>query len=43
MKTVKIYWTPFALKCLDEIKNYIEQETHSEKIAEKYLIKLVLC
>lgn len=40
MKKVKIYWTPFAIKCLDKIKDYIEQETHSEKIANRYINKL---
>ncbi len=41
MKNVKIYWTPLALKSLDEIKVYIEQETESNTIAVKYLSKLI--
>ena len=41
MKKVKIYWTPFALKSLDNIKEYIEQEAQSENIANKYVDKLV--
>ena len=40
MKKVKIYWTTFALKCLSEIKDYLEQETYSEKIANRYINKL---
>jgi toxin ParE1/3/4 len=41
MKKIKLYWTPFALKCLDEIKEHIIQETYSEKIADKYINKLI--
>ena len=41
MTSVKIYWTPFALKSLDEIKDYIEQETQSKTIAVKYIRKLI--
>lgn len=41
MTNVKIYWTPFALKSLDEIKAYIEEETQSSTIAVKYLRKLI--
>jgi len=41
MKKLKLYWTPFALKCLDEIKEYIIQETYSVKTADKYVNKLI--
>ena len=41
MTSVKIYWTQFALKSLDEIKDYIEQETQSKTIAVKYVNKLI--
>lgn len=41
MNNVKLDWTPFALKSLDEIKDYIEQETRSETIAIKYINKLI--
>ena len=41
MNNVKLDWTPFALKSLDQIKDYIEQETHSETIAIKYINKLI--
>jgi len=42
MKKIKIYWTPFASQSLDEIKGYIEKETQSEFIANKYITKLIL-
>lgn len=41
MKSVKIFWTPFTLKSLDKIKDYIEQETHSKTIAVKYINKII--
>ncbi|MBA3662882.1 MAG: type II toxin-antitoxin system RelE/ParE family toxin [Bacteroidetes bacterium] len=41
MKKVKLYWTPFALKCLDKIKEYIIQETYSEKTADTYISRLI--
>ncbi len=41
MKKVKIYWTPFSLKCLDEIKEYLEEATQSETIANKYILKII--
>ena len=41
MKSAIIFWTPFALKSLDEIKNYIERETLSKTIALKYINKLI--
>lgn len=41
MKTIKILWTAFALRCLEEIKNYIIKETYSEKIANRYITKLI--
>ena len=41
MNNVKLDWTSFALKSLDEIKDCIEQETRSETIAIKYINKLI--
>ena len=41
MKKNKIFWTPFALKALGEIVDYIEKESKSKNIAEKYLHKLI--
>ena len=41
MTKVKIYWTPFALKSLAEIKAYIAQEAQSNTIAVKYVSKLI--
>jgi plasmid stabilization system protein ParE len=41
MKKVKIYWTPFALKSLDQIEEYIQQATYSKKIASNYIQKLI--
>lgn len=41
MRIIKIYWTPFALKSLDEIKVYLEKEIQSKTIATKYINKLI--
>ena len=41
MLKIKLYWTPFALKSLDEIKSYIEKETYSEVIAVNYINKVI--
>ncbi len=41
MKKNKIYQTPFALKSLDQIEDYIKQATYSQKIAKNYIQKLV--
>jgi toxin ParE1/3/4 len=41
MKIVKVYWTPFSLKCLDEIKIYLEQASQSETLANKYINKII--
>ena len=41
MKKNKLFWTPFALRALDEIAGYIEKESNSKNIAEKYINKLV--
>ena len=41
MKKIKVYWTPFALKSLGKISDYIEQKTHSKTIAIKYINKLI--
>ena len=41
MKKIKIYWTPFALKSLDQIEEYIRQATYSPKIATNYIRKLI--
>ncbi len=41
MKRRRLYWTPFSLKCLDEIKNYLEEESRSEMIANNYINKLI--
>lgn len=41
MKKVKIFWTPFALKNLDLIKEYIIRASYSEKIANNYIRKLI--
>ena len=41
MKKIKIYWTPFALKSLDQIEKYIKQATYSPKIAANYIQKLI--
>lgn len=41
MKRIKLFWTPFALKCLDEIKSYLVQESRSETIATSYICKLI--
>ena len=41
MKKNKLFWTPFALKALDEIADFIEKESKSKHIAEKYVSKLV--
>ena len=35
MKKNKLFWTPFALKALDKIADYLEKESHSKNIAEK--------
>ena len=43
MRIITIYWTPFALKSLDKIKDYIEQKTCSKTIATKYINKLISC
>jgi len=42
MKKFKIYWTSFSLKCLDEIKGYIEDKIASKTIANKLVSKLIL-
>jgi len=41
MNKAELYWTPFAVKSLNEIKDYIEQETQSETIAANYINKLI--
>jgi plasmid stabilization system protein ParE len=41
MKKITLLWTPFALKALDQIYNYIKTETYSESIANKYVLKLI--
>ena len=41
MKKTTLFWTPFALKSLNHIFNYIKTETHSESIANKYVLKLI--
>lgn len=41
MKKLKIYWTTFSLKCLDEIQGYIKKKTASETIANKLVSKLI--
>ena len=41
MKKSKLFWTAFALKALDEVADYIEKESKSKSIAEKYINKLV--
>lgn len=41
MKKRKIVWTHFAAKCLNEIHEYISEETKSEVIANKHCIKLL--
>lgn len=38
---VDIYWTESASKRLAEIKAYIEKETYSKNLAEKYIQKLI--
>jgi plasmid stabilization system protein ParE len=38
---IEIYWTVSASKRLIEIKAYIEKETNSNHIAEKYIQKLI--
>jgi toxin ParE1/3/4 len=41
MKKVTIYWTPFAVRCLDQVQTYIANETRSQTIATKYINKLL--
>jgi len=41
MKKIKLFWTPFASRCLDEIKSYIKRETQSEIIANKQISRLI--
>jgi toxin ParE1/3/4 len=41
MKKTTLFWTPFALKALDDIYNYLKTETYSESIANKYVLKLI--
>jgi toxin ParE1/3/4 len=41
MKKVKIYWTSFSLKCLDDIKAYLYEASQSETVASKYILKLI--
>ena len=41
MKKTTLFWTPFALKALNHIFNYIKTETYSESIANKYVLKLI--
>lgn len=41
MKKIKLYWTPFALHSLEEIREYIVQETYSEKIVNRYINRLI--
>ncbi len=41
MKKTDIFWTPFALKALNEVADYIEKESKSKNIAYKYINKLI--
>lgn len=41
MKKVKIYWTAFASKCIEDIHAYIEEESKSAAIASRYITKLM--
>ncbi len=41
MKKVKICWTPFSVKCLDDIKTYLSEASQSETVANKYIFKLI--
>lgn len=41
MAQVEIKWTRFAEKCLDEIYDYILEETHSKDIARKVVLALI--
>lgn len=41
MRKVRISWTPFAVGCLQTIKEYIISEFLSEKIADKFINKLI--
>jgi toxin ParE1/3/4 len=39
---VKLYWTQSALKNLDRIHRYILDQTLSEVIANRYVLKLIM-
>jgi toxin ParE1/3/4 len=39
---VKLYWTQSALKNLDKIHRYILDQTLSEVIANRYVLKLIM-
>lgn len=41
MKKLKIFWTPFSVRCLDDISNYIAEKSGSETIANKYINKIM--
>ena len=41
MKKHEIVWTAFAVSCLDEIHEFIFQESYSEKIANRLVSKLI--
>lgn len=41
MGKFKLQWTPFALKALDDVYDYIKKETYSDSIANKYVLRLI--
>ena len=36
-----ILWTPFALRCLDEIHDYILTESMSDRIADHFIERII--
>lgn len=41
MKKFNLQWTPFALKALDDVLDYLVRETYSEEIANNYVLKII--
>ena len=41
MSSIKIHWTPFALKCLDDIFEFISHESKSNISAKKLVFKVI--
>ena len=37
---IKVSWTPFALRCLEEIHDYVLNESKSESIADRLIDRI---